>query len=196
MVILSLLAIGFIVYNISNEELQEDELKLPLELVPLSMHGFNVRSRLNAEQWQRICNIAHGRYENKVQVCEICGESGKQQGFSHSLECHEQWEYNTITRTQKLVRLRSICPMCHKVFHYGLSVKKGYGERALQHFIKVNNLTLEQAEEYIMKAKAEIKLKSKVEWQLDLTYLNQNQFKFLKTTFNDREKYNCQFYEF
>lgn len=194
-VVLALSVIGFCIYKINNVVLDKDELKLPIELVAYSMHGFNVRSRVSGKQWTGICNIAHGRYAKREQICEICGESGLQQGFTHALECHEQWQY-TDSNTQKLVGLRSICPMCHKVFHYGRSKKKGYGPLALKHFMKVNQLTEKEAELHILKSIAQIKMKNKIDWQLDLTYLNQKQFEFLETTFTDKEKHNCQFFEF
>lgn len=202
-IVISLLVIWLAIHKINKVELDsdQDQLKLPIELVPLTMHGFNVRSRLSKEQWTGICNVAHGRYSKRPQLCEICNEDGKNQGFTHSLECHEKWEYDSETKTQRLVGLRSICPLCHKVFHYGLAEKKGYGEKALNHFIKVNKLKPKQAEEYIQKSKAQIKQRSKIDWQLDLTYLNQKQFNFLKISdkrivFTDKEKYNCKFYEF
>jgi hypothetical protein len=81
--------------------------------------------------------------------------------------------------------------MCHKVFHYGLSKKMGYGERAFKHLMKVNKITEQEANELIKQAEADIKIKSKINWSLDLTYLNNPKYSFLKTKFTTNEKYNC-----
>lgn len=165
--------------------------KLPIELVPASMHGCNVRSRLSTTQWKYICDTTHATPKYKQKACVICGEDGKKQGFKHSLECHEQWQYDLDTNTQKLVNLLSICPMCHKVFHYGLSKRTGYGDKAYQHLKKVNGWNDTQADLYISQVNADIKRRSKVDWQLDLTFLNSPKYHFLHTKFTTNEKYNC-----
>lgn len=153
------------------------------------MHGCNVRSRLSQSQWKMLCNTTHNTPKYAVAKCSICGGNGKTQGFPHALECHEQWEYDN--GIQKLVNLLSICPMCHKVFHYGLSVKMGYGPKAFEHLKKVNRWNDEQANQYIEKATSKVKAQSKQTWELDLTFLNKAKYSYLHTKFTTQEKFNC-----
>lgn len=190
LIIIGLAALIIAFKKINSIELP-DKPKLQIELVPASMHGCNVRSRLSAMQWKYICNTTHDTPKYQLKTCSICGENGKAQGFPHALECHEQWEYDTSTRTQKLVNLLSICPLCHKVFHFGLSARTGYGDKAFNHLKKVNKWNDEKALAYIEEAKAKVKKQSKIDWELDLTFLNKSKYSYLKTKFTTTEKFNC-----
>lgn len=166
--------------------------RITIEMVPFEMHGYNVRSRLNDYQWKQICHVINkeanpsGNYK-----CVVCGENGRLQGFNHPVECHEVWDYDSFHRTQRLVGILSLCPMCHKVKHIGLADKQGYGGRAKQHIAKHNKWTMATVDKYIRQAKKNVKRKSGKRWVLDLTYLNQDKFSFLNEKFTNDEARNC-----
>lgn len=198
LIIIALAALYLVFKKISSEEQTDADIgiksftpKLPIEFIPKSMHYCNVRSRLTATQWQYICTKTHDTPKYMHKSCTICGGNGKAQGFKHSLECHEKWEYDTASQTQSLVGLLSICPMCHKVFHYGLAKKEGFGDQAFKHMKKINGWTEEQALQYIAESEAIVRRRSKINWKLDLTYLNKPKYSFLHTTFTTDEKSNC-----
>ncbi len=171
------------------------EHKLGIELVPFTMHGCNVRSRISADQWKKVCSVVHKKARNDHR-CQICNRSGKSQGFTWPVECHEVWDFNEATGTQKLTGMQSICPMCHKVKHLGLATRQGYGEAALVHLAKVNGIDAACAEKLVAHAKTVVKQRSSQEWKLDLTYLNKNEFGFLMTKFTDDEAHKCKNIEF
>lgn len=175
----------------------KQEYKLGIELVPFKMHGCNVRSRISADQWKKVCSVVHKKARNGYR-CQICNGSGKspKQGFSWPVECHEVWDFNPATGTQKLMAMQSICPMCHKVKHLGLATRQGYGEAALVHLAQVNRIDAACAEKLVAHAKDVVKQRSSQEWKLDLTYLNKNDFSFLMTKFTDDEAHKCKNIEF
>lgn len=170
--------------------------KLEIEMVPYTMHGANVRSRLDPEHWKQICKVVH-RATNLNSTnglrCQICGGSGKdqKQGFSHPVECHEIWTFSPETHIQSLKGMISLCPLCHKAKHYGLAVMQGYEDKVRAHLMKVNRLTPGQLDEQLAQATAVVKERSQHEWQLDLTYLNRRQFGFLMIDFTEDEKHKC-----
>ena len=175
--------------------LTSQEHKLAIELVPFTMHGCNVRSRITADQWKKVCSVVHKKARNDHR-CTICNSSGKSQGFTWPVECHELWLFDEVTHTQKLMGMQSICPMCHKVKHLGLATRHGYGEAAMAHLAKVNKIDAAHAERLVAHAKSVVKQRSSHEWKLDLTYLNKNEFGFLMAKFTDDEAHKCNSIEF
>ncbi|MER3447896.1 MAG: HNH endonuclease [Nitrospiraceae bacterium] len=166
--------------------------KLGIELVPLAMQGYNVRSRISPEQWQQTASITHKRANRPRTTyrCEICHQSGKDQGFKHPVECHEVWDYDDETHIQKLTGLVSLCPLCHKAKHYGLAKKQGYESRVRAHMKQVNNWSESELNASIAQAFHQVKARSDEYWILDLTYLNTPHLK-LNATFTNDEQANC-----
>lgn len=166
--------------------------KLSIELVPYKMHGYNVRSRLTDHEWERVCKQVRSHIPaNKRFKCQICGSHGNLQGFNHPVECHEIWEFDYATKTQKLTGIVSLCPLCHKVKHIGLATKMGFRDKVIAHMKKVNNMTEAQVLQAISDAEAICKTRQTVDWKLDLTYLNKKEFYFLATHFTDNEAAFC-----
>ena len=114
-------------------------LKLIPNPIPPEAHGRNLRSMLPKDDWDLIRMDAYNR---AGYVCEICGGTGKK----HPVECHEEWEFDTQKKTQKLVKILAICPECHKVKHILRTIKTGSFVKSLKHFCKVNELTLANGE--------------------------------------------------
>ena len=170
-------------------------MKLEIELVPKSMHGMNVRSRVTLPEWQQVCKVVH-REANQDMHCEICNESGLKQNFSHPVEVHEQWAFDSRTHVQKLVGMVSICPLCHKAKHYGLAQKQGFGEATRKQLMKVNGVISSELDDYIQHAFKTVRERGNHEWSLDLTYLNKNEFGRLNIDFTEFENDKCDDIEF
>jgi hypothetical protein len=115
-------------------------------------------------QWNALSGMVCDQAWN---VCEVCGGVGPE----HPVECHEIWQYNERTQIQKLIGMVALCPDCHMVKHIGLARVKGKYKEALKHFIKVNGLKRQAAEEYIAQAFDTWRSRSKQKWTLDLSYL-------------------------
>ena len=189
-IIFFIISLSFLIRGLLQEDPQEG--KITIEMVPYEMHGYNVRSRLNDYQWKQVCQVVNKEANpNGNYKCVICGETGRLQGFTHPVECHEVWEYDSFHRTQKLIGILSLCPLCHKVKHIGLADKQGYGTRARQHMAKHNHWSKSQVQKHINSSKKTVKRRSGKRWKLDLTYLNQPKFAFLGETFTDDEARNC-----
>jgi len=145
--------------------------KLSIELVPKSAWGRNLRQLLSTDDWDI---LRKRQYALAGGVCEICGESGKDQGFREALHCHEVWDYDEGTGIQKLVRLIALCPICHDVKHFGFSTTgKGpeAAARAFAKLLKVNGWTKVQAEAHLGEMFNQFVTRSNQEWELDVSWL-------------------------
>lgn len=141
-----------------------NNLKLTIELVPSTSWGNNLRSAMTPKQWRALSGMIADRAYN---VCEICGGVGPK----HPVECHEIWEYNDKKGIRKLAGLHALCPDCHMVKHIGYARVTGKYDQALKHFMKVNGLRKNEAEEQVKAAFQRWRDRSKMEWTLDLSIL-------------------------
>ena len=141
---------------------------LSVELVPSTCHYSNVRTTLKTEDWDKIRHIS---YENAGNKCEICGQTGIEQGYKHKVECHEIWKYNDNKKIQKLVGLISLCPTCHQVKHIGRAFYIGKQPEAFKQLEKVNGWNHKQIVEHVAKAFEINHERSKYDWALDISLL-------------------------
>ena len=146
------------------------KIKLTIELVPRSVAFSNVRTLLPAKIWNRLRKESYAYANN---VCEICGGDGKNQGFRHSLECHEIWEYIDDKNIQRLNGLISLCPNCHMVKHFGRSTAIKKQHIVMKQLENVNGWTHKQAVTYLAEIYRIQKLRSKKKWKLDIQILNE-----------------------
>jgi hypothetical protein len=139
--------------------------RLTLDLVPATCWFSNVRSAVTKYRWDHIKSEVASKAWN---VCEICGGAGPK----HPVECHEIWFYDDHTLVRKLIGMIALCPSCHGVKHFGYSQSQGRGEEALEHFMKVNDLSREAAELSIKKSFDVWRKRSKKKWTLDISLLS------------------------
>lgn len=147
----------------------KEPLLLTIELVPSTAWYSNVRSNVTASKWDVIRKKSYSIANHQ---CEICGDIGQYQGVNHNVECHEIWQYNEDDKVQKLIGLISLCPFCHKTKHAGLAQMKGEGEIVINQLMKVNKMTRQEAEDYIVTAFDVWQERSNHEWKLDITMLD------------------------
>jgi hypothetical protein len=157
--------------------------KLLVELVPTTCHYSNVRSTLTTQQWDKIRQLSYAAAGN---VCEICGDTGKNQGYRHNVECHEIWEYDDENHIQKLAGLISLCPVCHQVKHIGRAIAMGKEQDCFKQMAKVNKWTPEQIQEHIVESFKLHKTRSKQKWGLDLSLLSEEPYNFQITETAER----------
>ena len=143
-------------------------MRLKIDLIPESCFYKNVRSNVTKQEWDIIRKRV---YKESNYVCSICEGSGLEQGFKHPVECHEIFEYNLETLTQTLVSFESICPMCHKVHHIGLSGIQGFYNACIKHFCKVNNCTMKDWKKHEEESWNSWKERSKYSWKLNIDLL-------------------------
>jgi hypothetical protein len=143
--------------------------KLTIELVPSTSFYTNVRSILPTSQWDKLRKESYKKANFK---CQICKDSGLNQGYKHALECHEIWEYQE-GGVQLLKGLISLCPKCHQVKHIGRTIAIGKGKVAFKHIAKVNKWDLSVVEAYVGSCFQEHKERSKIKWELNLRVLTE-----------------------
>ena len=141
--------------------------KLTIELVPSSTWGFNLRSMLSKSEWDKVRKSVYEKASNK---CEICGGVGPK----WPVECHEIWQYEEQTKTQKLSGLIALCPKCHEVKHMGRTMSIGKGKQAKKHLAKVNGWSLQDADYYIEVMFEVWHRRSSENWTLDISWLKEN----------------------
>tara|TARA_Y100000389_G_C17441082_1_gene508594 strand:+ start:1001 stop:1492 length:492 start_codon:yes stop_codon:yes gene_type:complete len=158
--------------------------RLTVELIPRTLFFSNVRTLLPKKYWNMIRKDSYDKAENK---CEICGDTGKNQGYRHNVECHEIWDYNEEKKVQKLLGLISLCPKCHQVKHFGRTSAIGKQAEAFKHMEKVNNWNHKQCLDHLKVAMSEWRERSKYQWFIDLSYLNEK-YEIPKKLINEAEK--------
>jgi len=147
--------------------------QLLVELIPKTCHYSNVRTTVKPSEWDKIRRISYDNADNK---CEICTESGKNQGYKHNVECHEIWEYDDINHIQKLIGLISLCPNCHLTKHIGRAIAMGREQICYVQMSKVNKWTQKQIDNHIITSFELHKERSKHEWSLDITLLEKDPY--------------------
>lgn len=140
--------------------------KLTIELIPQTCWFSNVRSAVSKAAWDVLKQQA---YRQANYRCEICGS----QGDKHPVECHEVWHYDDNLRHQTLVRLTALCPACHECKHMGFAYTQGRGKIAAAHLARVNGWSSQKADFYIDSCFNIWIERSRVEWTLDISYLQQ-----------------------
>lgn len=142
-------------------------MKLTIELVPKTSWYSNVRSNVSSEQWDI---IRRKSYRNANYKCEICNGIG----VNHPVECHEIWEYDVIAKNKKqtLIGFISLCPNCHKVKHPGLAEINGEMDIVINQLIRVNDMTKNEAVNYISDSFRIWRQRNNFEWEVDISFVN------------------------
>jgi hypothetical protein len=135
------------------------------------------------KDWDKIRRLSYASANNK---CEICGDSGKNQGFKHAVECHEIWEYNDENYIQKLIGLISLCPYCHLTKHIGRAIAMGKEKICHIQMSKINNWTPKQIQEHILTSFEQHKERSKHQWDLDISILEKEPYNIKLKDFDKR----------
>jgi hypothetical protein len=139
---------------------------LTIELVPQTCWFSNVRSEVSKADWEV---LKQATFRKAGYQCEVCGG----RGASWPVECHEIWYYDDAEHLQTLVGLTALCPSCHEVKHRGFANVKGRGDIADRHLAQVNGWTKQLTKQYV-EDQFQVWLKrSRHEWKLDISWLNQ-----------------------
>lgn len=145
----------------------KEKKNLTIELVPSSSWMNNLRKLLTSASWDKLRKESYAKADHR---CEICGGQGVF-GKGHKVECHEIWSYDDHKGVQKLEGLISLCPICHRVKHFGFSALRGYKDQCKEQLMRVNNWSLMEVNAHIQRAFDLYKKRSKREWVLDLSWL-------------------------
>ena len=142
---------------------------LKVELVPATSWGNNLRSEANLSkaQWDKLRKQC---YRDANYKCEVC--NGK--GDKWPVECHEIWHYDDVNKVQTLKGLIALCPTCHKAKHLGrtLSVEsQEVQDKVLRQLMKINDLDVDELEDYIVEVFQKHAERSQHRWSLDLSWL-------------------------
>ena len=157
--------------------------ELLVELIPKTCHYSNVRTTVKPIEWDKIRFIS---YEAANHKCEICGDTGKNQGYKHAVECHEIWHYDDQKHVQKLIGLISLCPVCHMTKHIGRAMAMGRENFCYTQLAKVNKWTKEQIQEHVLASFEVHKERSKHEWTLDISLLEKAPYNIKLKPFKNR----------
>ncbi|PRX97745.1 DUF5710 domain-containing protein [Allonocardiopsis opalescens] len=138
-----------------------------VDLVPASCWFTNVRSCVDARDWERLRRMILRRAGH---ACEACGR-GEDRAARRRLEAHERWSYDSATHVQALRRIVCLCTDCHTATHMGLAQLRGEAARATAHLRAVTGMTAGEARAHIEAAFELWRVRSAVDWSLDLRIL-------------------------
>jgi len=142
--------------------------RLYVDLVPKTGWYSNLRSELAPHEWDLVRFTAYKVAGNK---CEICGDTGFNQGLRHAVEAHERWAYDNKTGTQTLIGVQALCPACHRSTHMGLANIRGQSQEATEHLAKVNDWSARETNKHVEDAFADWMERSERKWRLDMSWL-------------------------
>lgn len=145
--------------------------KLEIELVPASMWKCNLREFLTSKSWDLVRRASYLKANNS---CEICGGKGVF-GRGHPVECHEIWEFNDLTKVQKLKGVTALCTICHRTKHFGLSSLRGWTDQCKNQLKKVNNWNTMEVVSHINMSFSLFERRKNEEWNMDLNWLKEIQ---------------------
>lgn len=140
---------------------------LTVELIPKTCFFVNCRSILTQGEWDKVRKQV---YKNVNYKCEIC------ENPYGNIEAHEIFEYDDENKIQKLISIAGLCKNCHSCKHPGLAQIQGRYEKMLNHFSKINQLSLELSEIEMEKAFVIWNERSKYNWKLDISHLKEYNF--------------------
>ncbi len=144
-------------------------MKLNFEIIPDGCWYSNLRSALKQADWDTIRRDAYKRANGK---CMICGAPTKR------LEAHERWSYDERLGIQKLEDVVAVCHDCHSVIHIGRTQLMGDENRAIDHFMKVNNCSYAEYRKALGEANETHRRRNLVsEWATDLSWLSRFKIK-------------------
>lgn len=75
------------------------------------------------------------------------------------------------------MRIVALCNKCHQSTHLGFASLKGKGEEATQHLKQVRGFTDREVEDHINDAFSLFGVRSKHNWELDITLITSNDIK-------------------
>jgi len=78
--------------------------------------------------------------------------------------CHEMWQFNENTGYQFLQGLQALCQLCHGVKHITFIHDEHLQAKLLEHFMVVNHVTREEAEEYLLAVRQEQRKLNQKHW--------------------------------
>ncbi|MBY0292197.1 MAG: hypothetical protein K2W92_02780 [Alphaproteobacteria bacterium] len=165
--------------------------RIKLEFIPATQYFLNVRAAVEVPQWEA---IAKTHYREAKGHCEICSKKAR-------MECHELWNFDTNTFTQKLVGMVALCHECHGGIHYGHTIHskdRADAARITKHLLKVNHWSVDTLQNKMTSAQEEAARLTRLArnggsgYKLDLTYLNQKKYRLaeLRKMTND-ERSRC-----
>lgn len=149
-------------------------MRLNVEMIPKSSWNNNLRSMLKPSQWDKVRVLC---YEKSAYSCEICNTRPKK----GQLHCHEVWEFDDNTGTQKLAKLESVCSLCHACKHIGFAVVQHFDsgrdlESVINQFLRINQIDLDTFHDYLDNELRIWEERSRKEWKIDISYLDEYLF--------------------
>jgi hypothetical protein len=147
-----------------------DGVKIRAGLLPESVWGSNVRGLATPTTWNQlripVCDQADNR-------CQICGH----RPTTRRPDCHEKWSFTPAAvpgtpGLQRLEALLALCSACHLVQHSGLARVTNRQDEVLDHLMRLNRWTRDQAWADVVRASNLGGHLWDLPWDLDLSLLH------------------------
>jgi hypothetical protein len=133
-------------------------------MVPQTSWGKNLRTAIGKAEWDRVRKHAYAEAGNR---CIVCGERGPQ----WPVEADEDWKYDSATGVQTLLGVIVLCPPCHSVRHWGLTMAQGDAEDAIAHMVRINAWSEKQAWKSADDAMELWQDRSRRTWHIDYSWV-------------------------
>lgn len=140
-------------------------MKLAIELLPESSWGRNLRDVISPYRWQKLSQAIQKNADYK---CEICGRK-KGGGEITRLNCHEVWEFDEVSKVQRLIGLQALCFECHCGKHIGYSLSQEWIDtnKIIEHILRTNKISLNEYKQHEKEAYELWAERCQIEWIID-----------------------------
>lgn len=150
---------------------------LPVQLIPQTTWGVNVRTILSEAAWRRLREDAWRRHalpdlglrsdvpERTWTPCAGCRTSLDADRW----HAHEVWEFDEHG-VQRLLDIVPVCESCHAVIHIGRAHATGQFPVAVQRLAHVNSFTRDEIETYLGRHFLIWELRSEKPWEVRIDF--------------------------
>lgn len=157
-----------------------------INLVPQTSWGRNLRGLMEKDAWREF--VRTKVYARTGSLCLICGGRGPE----WPVEADEVWRFDDDAGVQTLHDVVPLCPACHEVRTAGLATANGRGEDAARHLAWVERIQVANARRRISDAMKVWQRRSKRQWRIDLSIMEQRHGISLEHHKSDTDEINVQ----
>lgn len=139
--------------------MSDNSKKLTVEILPRTQYFQFLHTEVYEQQWNYIASLCYHRASG---VCEYCGSE-------EGLVYHTAWKYNVETKLATVAGVELMCGKCYQAKSIdNLFIKPKAHDDLINHLIKVNDMSFNNAKNEVAQAYKACIERSKVLWVMDV----------------------------
>lgn len=140
--------------------MSDNSKKLTVEILPRTQYMQFLHTEVYEQQWDYIASLCYHRASG---VCEYCDSE-------ENLMYHTAWKYDNSTKLATVAGVELMCEKCYQAKSIdNLFIKPKAHDDLINHLIKVNDISFNDAKNEVAQAYKECIERSKVIWVMDVS---------------------------